>query len=390
LQKDLPVFASWRRENFEVGGREVAVRLVPVAQVRDAFIANWLDLEARAEEGNLFLSPHFILPALRLLTRQRVLLLKIFRRDGPQEQLIGLGTFVARPPTAQFPLPHLEAYCSPHTFLTGMLLDRDHHWLALEALSAYLSSAMVQWCGIEFRDCLADGIHGNFHGEQTGTLPVRWSEYYRRRRAILPRAEAAARHAELLASSGLGKDIRRKLRRLGKLGRVDTRVLVGREVTAEAIETFLQLENQGWKRDNQTSLLSQASHAEFFRDMATRLAAEGRAFFCELLLDGRVIASSSNFVSGRIGFAFKIGWDREFADAGPGLLSELELMRWFGEGRLDIDYIDSGAAEGSYIERLWGTATDLASGVLVGGNVGTAVLPALSLARDLKRVVVGR
>lgn len=337
----------------------------------------------------MFLSPHFILPAVRLLTRQRVLLLKIFHRDGQEDRLIGVGTFVAQPPKAKFPLPHLEAYCSPHTFLTGMLLDREHRWLALEALRAYLSSASVQWCGMEFRNCLAAGALSRIHVDQAGTPPLRWGEHSRQQRAILPRSAAAARHAELLGAGSLGKDIKRKIRRLGTLGKVEARVLSGNQVNAGTIETFLRLEHLGWKGDNRTSLLSEANHTEFFRDMAGRFAAAGRAFFCELLLDGRVLASSSNFVSGRVGFAFKIGWDPEFAAVGPGVISEVELMRWFGEGGMDLDYIDSGAAEGSYIQQLWKTTTELSSGVLVGGNVGTAILPALSVARGVKRALFG-
>jgi CelD/BcsL family acetyltransferase involved in cellulose biosynthesis len=359
-------------------------------QASDAVISAWLDLESRAAEGNMFLSPHFMLPAVRLLTRQRVLLLNIFHRDGPHDRLIGLGAFVARPPKATFPLPHLEAYCSPHTFLTGMLLDHDLRGLALDALRAYLSSASVQWCGIEFRNCLADGALSRIHTEPKGATPVRWAESSRKQRAILPRTSAAARHAEVLAGGSLGKDVKRKLRRLGSLGKVEARVLSGNQVTAGTIDTFLRLENLGWKGEERTSLLSDAKHAEFFRDMAGRFAAAGRAFFCELLLDDRVFASSSNFISGRVGFAFKIGWDPAFAAVGPGVLNELELMRWFGEDGNDLDYIDSGAAEGSYIQRLWNTTTDLSSGVLVGGNVGTTLLPALSVARGVKRMVLGR
>lgn len=384
-----PVFSAWRRERFAIGGRDVSVRLLPVAQVDDAFIADWLDLEGRALEGNMFLSPHFILPAVRHLTRTRLLLLAIFRRDGPHESLIGLGTFVARPPTTRFPLPHLEAYRSPHTFLTGMLLDRDNHWLALEGLGAYLSSARIQWCGIEFKNKLADAALSQTH--RHGLIsPLRWSEYSRQRRAILHCDAATERYAALLAEGSLGKDLRRKRQRLSRSGQADARIRVGHDVSTEAIETFLRLENMGWKGVNQSSLLSQPKHADFFRDMAQRFAADGRAVFCELLLDGRVIASSSNFVSGRTGFAFKIGWDTEFASVGPGLLIELEFMRWLGGGGLDIDYVDSGSVEDAYIQKLWKTSTNLTSGVLVGGNVGTAILPALNAARGVKRAVLGR
>lgn len=338
----------------------------------------------------MFLSPHFILPAVRHLTRTRLLLLTIFRCDGPHERLIGLGAFVARPPSARFPLPHLEAYRSPHTFLTGMLLDRDYPGLALDGLGAYLSSARTLWCGIEFKENLSYGAFSQIYRDHAPASSVSWGEYCQQRRAILRRDSAAERYAELLAGSGFGKDLRRKRRRLNSLGTPEVRVLVGPAVTHEVIESFLRLEDKGWKGSECSSLLSVPSHADFFRDMAQRFAAAGRAFFCELLLDGRLIASSSNFVSGRTGFAFKIAWDPEFASIGPGILNELELMRWLGEGGLDIDYIDSGAMEGAYIQRLWGTAMDLTSGVLVGGNVGSALLPTLSVVRSVKRAIFGR
>jgi CelD/BcsL family acetyltransferase involved in cellulose biosynthesis len=383
------VFSLWRRERFAIGGRDVAVRLLPIAQADDPFVAAWLDLESRAVEGNMFLSPHFLLPAVQYLSRARVLLLAIFRRDGAHEHLIGLGAFVARPPTARFPLPHLDAFRSPHTFLTGVLLDRENHVLALEALGAYLSSPTVQWCGIEFRNKLADAALSHIHREHGPTFPLRWAEYSRQRRAILHRDTVSERHEALFSEGGLGKDLRRKRQRLDKLGRSNARVLVGKEVTSETIENFLRLENMGWKGENKSSLLSQPKHADFFRDMAQRFSADERAFFCELRLEGRVIASSSNFVSGRTGFAFKIGWDPEFASVGPGLLAELELMRWLGGGGLDIDYVDSGSVEGAYIQRLWKSSTYLASGVLVGGNVGAAILPALNVARSVKRAVLG-
>lgn len=384
------MFATWRSERFSIGGREVSVRLFPTALAGKEFIDDWLDLEKRAVEGNMFLSPHFILPALQYLTRKPLLQLAIFRRDGERDCLIGVGTFVARPPAVGFPLPHLEAYESPHTFLTGMLLDRDNQWLALETLGTYLSRSTVQWCGLKFARRLADGALDQVHQDQTITSRLGWDEYGRQGRAILCPDNAAETLMSLTTNGSLGKDLRRKRARLEKLGRVESRVLVGKAVTAETIETFLRLEDMGWKHEGGTSVAVQSGHADFFRDMTRRFARDGRALFCELLLDGRVIASSSNYVSGKLGFAFKIGWDPDFASAGPGFLNELELMRWLGERRLEIDYMDSGAAEGAYIQRLWQSRREVVSGILVGGNIGNAILPALTVARDVKRAVMGR
>lgn len=380
------MFASWRRERFSIGGREVFVRLCPLAQVDDALLAEWGELESRLGEGNMFLSPHFIQPAVKYLDpRKRVLILAIHRHDSSGERLIGLGAFIARPPAVRFPLPYLESYRSPHTFLTGLLLDQDNRWLALEGLGAYLASATIQWCGVEFADRLADSALDQIHQDQAMTSLVRWSEYYRHRRAILRPLAASEMLAQVLADGSFGKDLRRKRRRLEEKGNVDWYFRSGHDVTPECIETFLRLEDQGWKTEEGKSMLSRPSHADFFREMSKRFAENGRAFFTELTLDGRVIASTSNFISGNTAFAFKIGWEHEFASVSPGLLNELELMQHAEQCLPSIDFIDSGAIEGSFIERLWRESRQVATGIITGGYAGAAVLPAIAIARRLKR-----
>jgi hypothetical protein len=365
------VFASWQSQRYSIGGRDVVIRAFPSPRIDERFIADWVELEGRAADGNACLSPHFVLPALRYLDpAKRVVVLSIVRNDDSDDRLIGLGVFIARPPTRRFPLPHLEAYRSRHTFLTGMLLDQDCQWLALEGLAAYLSSGTILWSGLEFQDRLADSALDQDHPNGTFISPLRWSEYGRRHRAILSPDNAAQMHDAALSDPSLGED----LRRLERIGGVEFRVLVGAEVDDEAIDRFLRLGKPGWQRGD----------AEFFREMTQRFALAGRAVFCELMVNGRVIASSSNYVSGRVGFAFRIVRDPVFASAEPALLCELALMRWIGEQRFDLDYFDSGSIEASFIERLWKERREVMSGVMVGGSVGLTILPAIAAARTLK------
>jgi hypothetical protein len=384
--EDLPLFDVWRSERFSIGGREISVRVFPALRADQQFLDDWSALEKRSVEGNAFLSPHFILPSIKFLdSRKRVLLLAIFRADSGHDELIGIGAFLARPPTPRFPLPHLDAYRSPHTYLTGMLLDRDCQWLALEGLGAYLSFSRVRWCGIEFEDRLADSALDQIHQDGTITSVVRWSEYYRHRRAILVPAKAAALVDELMTDGNFGKELRRKRRRLEEKGRVGWRFRAGNDVTDESIDTFLRLEDQGWKQEEHKSMRARPGHESFFREMSRRFADDGRAFFTELTLDERVIASTCNFISGNVGFAFKIGWDQEFAAVSPGLLNELELMRCADRCLVGIDYVDSGASEGSFIDRLWRDFRYMTTGVVAGGHAGAALVPAVEFARRLKR-----
>src|SRR4029079_17342593 len=92
-----------------------------------------------------------------------------------------------------------------------------------------------------------------------------------------------------------------------------------------------------------------------FREMIAGFGAEERALFIELQLDGKVVATTSNLISGRAGFAFKIGWQPELANVSPGRLAELAWLQhlYSHETMAGLQFWDSGATEGSYIEKLW-------------------------------------
>lgn len=52
----------------------------------------------------------------------------------------------------------------------------------------------------------------------------------------------------------------------------------------------------------------------------------GRAFFTEIVLNDKIISSTTNLISGKAGFAFKVGWDIEFAKYGPGIVNEIKTL----------------------------------------------------------------
>lgn len=377
------------RESFVIGGRQVAVGVLPLARASKQFYSEWENLESRSLEGNAYLSPHFIRPAVRLDPRKRLVLLVVYGSDRLTDKLIGLGVFIARPPRAKFPLPHLEAYRSEHTFRTGMLIDATDQELALSALGAYLSTPRVPWCGIEFVDRSENSAIDRIAQRKDTQRAVRWCEYYRYDRAMLSPPAAGRVWQAVLADGKFGKELRRKQRRLSEMGCCAWRFVGGADVTPEVVERFLLLEHQGWKSDGGTSLLADVAHADFFRDMVARFASAGRAFFTELLLEDRVIASTANFISGRVAFAFKIGWDREFSSVSPGMLNELEFLRHAGECLPGIDTMDSGAAAGSFIERIWPDRGGMTTGILTGGLAGAAIRPAILITRRLHRRING-
>jgi hypothetical protein len=101
---------------FHVAAPGLRVRLLRADELGAADIDAWLDLEARALEPNGYLSPHFVLPALRHLDGDKTVLAVLVEAPatGPSARmrLLGLGLFVRSGPTRALPLPHLVGYMS--------------------------------------------------------------------------------------------------------------------------------------------------------------------------------------------------------------------------------------------------------------------------------------
>jgi CelD/BcsL family acetyltransferase involved in cellulose biosynthesis len=313
----------------------------------------WADLEARVVEPNAFMSPHFVMPALRhLSSRASVVLAWVERLAGGPPEVMGVGVFHRCLGTRSFPWPHLTAYQSEHTYLGGLLIDAQEVPAVVQALQEALSGAGSLWQGLELPKVDTSGalVRAVLERSHQGTgLPVQ----------VLGPQERSMLMIEVCGEDLLHQVLGRKLneinrcrRRLGEQGEVSWHCL-RRELPAESVEAFLHLEHQGWKGTAGTSMRSTASGEAFFRDMVARFDQAGRVLFTELRLDGRVVASTCNFVSGRMGFAFKVGWDPALRKLGPGMLNEVEFIRQIRQHCADLDTFDSGASADSFINRLW-------------------------------------
>jgi CelD/BcsL family acetyltransferase involved in cellulose biosynthesis len=362
-------------------------RSLRLAELDDETLRLWASLEDRVLEPNAFLSPRFVIPALRHLESPRAAararLVFVERRGAGRAEMVAAGVFVPVLSGRRFPLPHLKAYRSPHSYLTGILLDREFAEPAATTLFALLRRQPWTGHGVEFEDWPADAP-ARLVVVAAARCHAEWWESWRSHRAILVPVAAGDAYLAARLSRSRAKSLRRSRRRLEKVGRVDWRCLKGHEVDKRCIETFLRLEHGGWKARRGSSLLSSAQHATFFRDMTDGFGAEGRLFFTELLVDGNVIASTSHFVSGGVGFSFKIGWDTRYAGMTPGYLSEVELVRQAPLHCADLKFIDSGTSPGSFIEELWGDRRPLAAGVFATTALGRLVARAMGGLRGVR------
>lgn len=336
----------------------------------------WAALESRAIEPNAFLSPYFVIPSARHLTPDEVPhVLIVERQVGAVRQVVGVGVFTEKEATREMPFRSLVGYRSRHSFLSGLLLDRDCPDQALEAMLRFVSRAFAHCKALGIPQVWSDGplaepggIASRICSFTPRLIETTW-------RAILRPADCEAQ----LRDRTLGRRIRdldRRARRLRQLGELEWRCDRNDNLPARSIEAFLSLEHMGWKGEQGSSLRSRPQDEAFFREMVTAFAARRRVIFAELVLDGVPIASICNLVSGKTGFCFKIGWNPEFRSTSPALINELEFIRNAGSHFADIDYFDSGASEDSFINELWLARRELSTLVVPTGLVGAGTLSA--------------
>lgn len=369
-------------------GTPLRVRLIPFRELDPKTIEAWGALEERALEKNAYLSPRFVLPAYRHLGNPKLIratVLMLVEKSGfGSSDAVGVGVFVRCLGTKKFPLPHLNAFGCPHSYLSGLLLDREEARSAVPAVFRFLGGKGARWHGVAFSNLSAEGPQFELFGSLAEEYGLTWREVQRKRRAIFVPAEGGEPYLYGNVHAHEIKEYRRLMRRLEDRGAVHWRTVLGTDVQDGNVERFLELEDMGWKGENGTSLRSNPSHEAFFREMITRFRDVGHVFFTELVVGNVIIASTANLISGDAGFAFKVGWDPAFSKMAPGLLNELESVRHGCAGCGRLSYIDSGAEEGSFIEKLWVRRRLLASGLLAITPIGRTVLSTVDYLRKFR------
>lgn len=354
----------------------------------EALRAPWRALEARALEPNAYLSARFALPALKWLPATAPVWAVSVRDSAVHSaELRGLGLFQARRPRPLFPLPHAQVYATPHSFLGGFVLDAEAARPALhtmlEALARRTHGLRVQYLPSAqatarlLYDVLAE--RGMSWHEQA------WSE----RACIVPSEDWSSRWRQHVPVSRL-HGYEKQWRKLAESGEVTWHYLRGEEVRDQTIERFMELEHAGWKGEQGTSLRSDPRHTRFFHEMTRAFRDDGDLFFTELRLNGEVIASTCNLVSGGDGFAFKVSFDPRHAKRSPGLLNELGFLKGLERPVDHFRLVDSGSEPGSFIEQLWPDRVQLHSGSIALGALAKAAAQTAQSLSLLRRRLIGR
>lgn len=365
-------------------------RVLAPTEINSSLISAWDELETRAVVPNAFMSPYFVMPALRYL-ESSVNTFGVFveKSSGGLPDLVGVALFQVKKPNRRFPLKHLAAFESVHSYLSDFLLDREHASSALREIFRCLRAQRYRWHGLRLNNLSGEYLLTEEAQAVTSEFGARWNLFERWSRAVLPEKEFGEAALAQIPKRRM-KAHQKNLKKLEELGKVDWVFTRQTDSLQTLAEEFVRLEHSGWKGAEGTSLYSNPNHLRFFYEMMAGFNQAGRAFFTEVRLNGKSIASTTNFISGKAGFGFKLGWDSAYARFGLGIMNEIETIKHAADVLSDLEYVDSSAAPDSYISDLWPGRRAICEGMFSLTAVGRIALASAETARKLKTLLFSR
>ncbi len=311
----------------------------------------WRGLADRAASPNAFLRPEFVVPAATHLptesTNGAVRLLTASRGD----RLLCVLPLV-RGRWRHVPLPAVGAWVHDQQGLaTPLLAGGDDLSAAASCLVAAVSrvAPRARLLGLDEQ---TTGLPGDLALEQAlggaGWTPTQWGSY---ERALLVRegdrvdghgTAGPADLRDLVAEPSRLRTKRRRLERdVGPLRVIDASAPAD---AADAAETFLRLEDAGWKGRAGTSMLQRRGEADMLRDVV-RLAASAGSLRL-LVLAGREgpLATQLDLVSGDTQFHWKTAYDERWQRMSPGRLLLTHVLERFAAS--DLSRLDGCTVEG--------------------------------------------
>jgi hypothetical protein len=341
-------------------------------------------LAAAAAEPNVFYEPWLLLPAVKAFgagTDLRFALIHARDQLSPDAPATLAGFFPLERENRfrGLPVSVLRLWKHRHCFLGTPLVRRGLVGPCLEAFFRWLAADRAGAPLVEMPYLAAGGPCEQAVAELCIRRGLRTEVHDRFERALLSPAASAEAYLSAALSTGARKELRRQRRRLGELGKLETRLLEREEDVPAWAEQFLDLEAAGWKGHAGGALRHTPGGPEFFRAALAEAYRRGRLLMLGLFLDGRPVALKCSFTAGEGAFAYKIAFDEAFARFSPGVQLELDNVALVHD-RPALRWMDSCAsANHPMIDRLWterrAIHTVLASTGRVSGNLLLRLLP---------------
>ena len=305
------------------------------------------DLANNAIEPNIFYEPWMLLPAWKNLNSQSEVQLILVCFDGGQA--IGLFPLETKTKLRWIPVRHHALWKHIHCFLCTPLLRIGNERAALTEFIKWYKSWKSRGLFIAMREV----SHQSPFTAALNSLHLKTIETAKHDRALLGSGIPSATYLEQAISAKKRKEFRRQHNRLSEQGELRTVIMSGTDSVDEWTAQFLALEKKGWKGQVGSALAEHDSQSKFFAEIVQNAFSAGRLIMLKLLLNGEPIAMKCSFRANQGSFAFKIAYDEAFARFSPGVLLELENIRYVLD-HTELKWMDSCADPNHpMINHLW-------------------------------------
>ena len=354
----------------------------------------WADLCARPLEHNVFLDPGFALPLVQHgKAMRRFGFLIVWEADASLAAGRMLGLLPIRGPQLTA-WGRSDGFADKLVCLGTPLLDADHGRAAFVAMLDWLAARFPRPIVLSLTSIPADGA---FMRDVVASLASdrRVDILASYHRAVLRRDQAIDGKVLSLQSAKSRKERKRQRRRLAEQGERAYVSARSPDAMAAATESFLALEQKGWKGARRTALLDTPASAAFVREMTREMGLAGKCRIDALELSGRAVAMGIVLRSGSCAYFWKTAFDEGLAPLSPGVQFTMDLAD-AQLGEVGISLTDSCAVpDHSMIDRLWpdrAHIVDLAIALRPGSALSLSLGLALERARRrsqawMKRVV---
>lgn len=279
--------------------------------------AEWDELADRAA-GIPWVRPGWVAAWWQAFGRGHLELL-VARRDG---RLAGLVPLERRRGRVASPTnPHTPGFC---------LLAEDD--AAQHALAGALMRHRVRQVTLGYLPAAGAGLAESRQAARAaGRLLAAWPML---RSPYIP---VEGESASSLRDIGAHKrsELRRRRRRLERLGTLAVEVHDGREQLGELLAEGWQVEASGWKGQRGTAIASHTDTREFYQAVARWAADRGWLRLAFLRLDGQPLAFDFSIEESGVHYLLKTGYDPAWRAYGPGVLLRHEMIARAFTLRLD-------------------------------------------------------
>jgi CelD/BcsL family acetyltransferase involved in cellulose biosynthesis len=256
-------------------------------------------------------------------------------RDETGRLVAAFPLMKARGFVSGLPARQTVSTANPHSCRFDMIAEDGT--AAGKSFLAYLA-ADKSWDMLKITDVPAGGNAWHLYkaAEAAGFPVGTWES---QRSPYLPLPSSYDKLLETM-SPGFRANLRRRRRRLGKLGTVTVERVTGGAHLQEQLEECFAIEQKGWKGLKGTAILQDTKTHGFYTQLAHIAASQNYLSLFLLKLNGQSIAFHYGFTYSGIYYMPKLGYDEAFEGGSPGLVLLEEIMKdCIGRGLKGCDFL---------------------------------------------------